>query len=382
MDHLTNTKIGDNNTILVVVETKETKRLARSGPWKDQLIVMLTVRPEYPNADIEEGVTISTGDENTIWLEAAEPDDPSTNSGNDMHIEPMNGIIEIEDTANKDDAMGGYPYDLIATRLDPKAIRNGWVFGNGKARFSPEEGGNCESLSASLKVWPSMNTPTFKGCTPRHPHDPEYRKEDDQREYIAISSVNAGSTYTGGDVALFTVNGASVGRLSTRSYVKVKIKSFMQTSHKEILFVRLVAKPMTYEAESRKSLRYADGHIVVFGTVIHRQEHQDEEPLMLNVGVTLNSLLPEHLTVSQVSEMIYLPDSGLGGEALRKQLQGPIRTSFIQDTASGDMFNLMNIINLTKKGENLPLCCMRIPTKCSSGPTKCSSKRNRRAEPR
>jgi len=98
--------------------------------------------------------------------------------------------------------------------------------------------------------------------------------------------------------------------------------------------------------------------------------------------VTLNSLLSEPLNVSQVSEIIYLHHSGLGGEALRKQLQGPIRTSFIQDTASGDMSNLMSIIDLTKKGENLPLCCMRILTKCSSGPTKCSSKRNRRAEPR
>ena len=192
-DRLTNTKIGDNNTILVVVETNETKRLAKSGPWKDQLIVMLTVRPEYPNTDIEEGVTISTGDENTIWLEAAEPDDPSTNSGNDMHIEPKNNVIEIEDAANEDDAMGGYPYDLVASRVDRKAILNGWHFGNDKTRISPEEGGNCECLSGSLTVWPSCNTPTFKGCTPRHPHDPEYSKEDDPREYIAISAVNAGS---------------------------------------------------------------------------------------------------------------------------------------------------------------------------------------------
>ena len=36
----------------------------------------------------------------------------------------------------------------------------------------------------------------------------EYNKEDDQREYIAISPVNAGSTYTGRAVALFTVNAA------------------------------------------------------------------------------------------------------------------------------------------------------------------------------
>ena len=146
----------------------------------------------------------------------------------------------------------------------------------------------------------------------------------------------------------------------------------MRTSRKELLFVRLIVKPMTYLAKGRQSSRYGDGHVVVFGTMIRRQVHLGDEPLMVNVGVTLNSLLTEPLNVSQVSEIIYLQDSGLGGEALRKQLQGPIRTSFIQDTASG----------WTKKGENLPLCCMRIPTKCSSGPTKCSSKRNRRAEPR
>lgn len=210
----------------------------------------------------------------------------------------------------------------------------------------------------------------------------EYNKEDDQREYIAISPVNAGSTYTGRAVALFKVNAASVGRAGTRFQTKVMVQNCMRTSRKELLFVRLIVKPMTYLAKGRQSSRYGDGHVVVFGTMIRRQVHLGDEPLMVNVGVTLNSLLTEPLNVSQVSEIIYLQDSGLGGEALRKQLQGPIRTSFIQDTASGDMFNLMNIINLTKKGENLPLCCMRIPTKCSSGPTKCSSKRNRRAEPR
>jgi len=111
---------------------------------------------------------------------------------------------------------------------------------------------------------------------------------------------------------------------------------------------------MTYLAKGRQSSRYGDGHVVVFGTMIRRQVHLGDEPLMVNVGVTLNSLLTEPLNVSQVSEIIYLQDSGLGGEALRKQLQGPIRTSFIQDTASGDMFNLMNIINLTKKARISP----------------------------
>ena len=98
---------------------------------------------------------------------------------------------------------------------------------NDKRRNSPEEGGNCESLNASLKVWPSCNTPTVKECTPRHPYDPDYSKEDDQREYIAISPVNAGSTYTGRAVALFTVNAASVGRAGTRFQTKVMVQGPM-----------------------------------------------------------------------------------------------------------------------------------------------------------
>ena len=176
---------------------------------------------------------------------------------------------------------------------------------------------------------------------------------------------------------LFTVLGASVGRPGTRSHVKVGVKRFMRTSGKELLFVRLIVKPMTHQARGRQSSRYADGHVVVFGTIIHRQEHQGEEPLMVNVGVTLNSLLPEPLNVSKASEIIYLPDSGLGGEALRKQLQGPIRTSFINNISSGGMFNLTNVKNLNKKGENLPLCCIRSTTIFNSGSTRCSSKRNR-----
>ena len=55
----------------------------------------------------------------------------------------------------------------------------------------------------------------------------EYNKENGQREYIAISPVYAGSTYTGRAVALFTVNAASVGRAGTRFQTKVMVQGPM-----------------------------------------------------------------------------------------------------------------------------------------------------------
>ena len=63
-DCFTNSKFGDDNTILVVTETKQLKSMAKEGAWKDELVVQLKVRADNPHTTIAEGATISTGDKN------------------------------------------------------------------------------------------------------------------------------------------------------------------------------------------------------------------------------------------------------------------------------------------------------------------------------
>ena len=54
-DCFTNSKFGDDSTILVVTETKQLKSMAKEGAWKDQLVVQLKVRADNPHTTIAEG---------------------------------------------------------------------------------------------------------------------------------------------------------------------------------------------------------------------------------------------------------------------------------------------------------------------------------------
>ena len=372
-DRFTNSKHGDDNTVLVVVETKQTKTIAQSGAWKGQVAVNLKVRAEHPNAEIEEGTTISTGDENTIWMESGEREDPSIND--EMHIESMEDTDVPENVTiaaigeTNDTAMTGYPDDLLVIRQNDSAPGFGWHFGNRRSRYFEAR---AEHLSGSLVVSPTVDTPTFKGHIPLHPLDPKYEKSTDQREYVLITARSVGDTYTGGDTALFTLNEASVGRAGSRSYKRAKVGDFQRLNDNKILFVRMLLKPSAYMAGD--SFKYGDGHVVAVGTLMYAQTKPEVPPRMANVVVTLNSM-SDSLSVSEVVGEIYLPESGLGGLDMRKQLQGDVRTSFLKDTSNTDIFSIKNIINLSKGGNDLPLCCVEQNTTGKSKNTRHGSKR-------
>ena len=373
-DCFTNSKFGDENTILVVTETKQLTSMAREGAWKDQLVVHLKVRADNPHTKIAEGATISTGDKNTIWLEAGELRQPSTSTDGDC--------IPIEETEVRDEnvttvvanitPMTGYPEDMKMVRI--RKFSDLWHYGNDSSNFTEGMEGRMEFLNSNITVWPSVETPTLKGSVPLHPCDPAYKKENDPREYITLSKEDVGGAYIGGPVALFTLGAASIGREGSRAYKLVQVGDFVKTNDGTFLYVRSVLKPTSNKAGT--SPKYADGHIVVTGTCISEQTTTDELPVMTNAAVTLNSLARGSYDVFQVSKGIYLPASGWGGEKMREQLQGTVRTSYLDATFNGSIFKIETLINLNKQGKYLPLCCVKPPNTSTSKPVRKTSSRS------
>jgi len=378
-DCFANSKFGDDSTILVVTETKQLKSMAKEGAWKDQLVVQLKVRADNPHTTIAEGATISTGDKNTIWLEAGELRHPSTSTDEDCIPIKETEVRDVrDDTENattvveKITPMTGYVVDMKVVRL--RKFSDLWHFGNDSSLFTEGMEGRMEFLNSNITVWPSVETPTLKGSVPLHPYDPAYQKENDPREYIALSNEDVGDAYIGSPVALFTLAAASMGRPGSRSYKVVQVGDFMRTNDGTFVYVRSVLKPIGNKAGT--SRKYADGNILVTGTCISEQTTADELPVMTNAAIPLNSLTRGSYDVFQVSKEIYLPESGLGGEKMREQLQGEVRTLYLDATFNGSIFKIETLINLNKQGKDLPLCCVKLPSTSTSKPVRETSSRS------
>ena len=226
-DRVTSDKYGDS-IILIVVGVETTRRQkATVGSWKGQPVVTLTVRPENPSADVEDGASINTGDEGTTWLETGKLDqeniranDTNRDSRESDDVSPV--VVEEDGKPNQEnttpqDAMSSYPDDMLAIRFR-KTKDSKWHLGNGSTVYNEIGSNNSpEHLNGNIRVLPATRTATLKGATGLHPGDENYQKKQDPREYYNLGTEDAEGISVGQPAALFTLLEVRTGRPRHRS---------------------------------------------------------------------------------------------------------------------------------------------------------------------
>lgn len=382
-DRIVSDELGSGNVILVVVKVQKTSKLANVGLWKGKPVLKLTVRAETPNADIPDGSIVSTDSKDLRWIESGDENDPITTLDESKEKGLANQkTLSTNENKHKDtvevveqSALDGYPSDMQIARLSMGANED-WFPGIGPLNPSGSNldvlGARVEHLNDSTKIAPTYFTPTLKGKHEGKPTEKSHNHDRDRREYLLLQKKNTSASYTGGNTALFTLNGAAKGRFGNRTYNEAVVGQFKKLNNGNFLFIRAIVKPVSNPTFKQS---YGDGHIILFGTEINCHEEPTVPGVsnVQNAGFTMRSVTNSPHSISDVAKSTQENGCEASEIAIRRLIQGDSRGLFLKEAADGEAFKPERLVDLDKNGKQAKLHCMNANShkrKATSAPPK------------